>query len=469
MPYVKVKGKHVMRLKRLFGTNGIRGVANRELTPEFALEVAYAIGVFFEKGKIIVGRDGRTSGLMLAKAVNAGLTSTGCQVYNCGMVPTPALQYAVKHYRMDGGVMITASHNPPQYNGIKVMARDGVELPRKKETKIEDIFFNRRFQLAEWNAIGEIYSIPDVIGVYVKAVKKHVDTAAIRGKHYKVVVDSGNGVGSMALPKLLREMGCKVLTLNANVDGTFPGRPPEPRPENLGELASIVKTVKADLGVALDGDADRAIFVDEKGQIHWGDRSFALVARHFLMEKPKETIVTPISSSQLIKDVAEEYGGKILWTRVGSITVSRTMLETKSNLGGEENGGIFYAPHQPVRDGAMTSALVLNIMAQTGKKLSELLGELPVYYIEKGRVECPNELKQKLLVELIAKVKDLNVDTIDGVKIWFEDKSSILIRPSGTEPLYRLYAEAKTKQRAISLLKKYEKAVRAIIRKLSYQ
>jgi phosphomannomutase/phosphoglucomutase len=261
-------------------------------------------------------------------------------------------------------------------------------------------------------------------------------------------------------------MGCKVLTLNANIDGTFPGRPPEPRPENLGELASIVKTVKADLGVALDGDADRAIFVDEKGQIHWGDRSFALVAKHFLMKKPKETIVTPISSSQLIKDVAEEYEGKILWTRVGSITVSRTMLKTKSNLGGEENGGIFYAPHQPVRDGAMTAALVLNIMAQTGKKLSELLGELPTYYIEKGKVECPNELKQKLLVELIAKVKDLNIDTIDGVKIWFEDKSSILIRPSGTEPLYRLYAEAKTKQRAITLLKKYEKTVRAIIRKL---
>jgi phosphomannomutase/phosphoglucomutase len=455
-----------MSLKRLFGTNGIRGVANRELTPEFALEVAYAIGTFFGKGKIIVGRDGRTSGLMLAKAVNAGLTSTGCQVYNCGMAPTPALQYAVKHYRMDGGVMITASHNPPQYNGIKVMARDGVELPREKETKIEDIFFNRKFQLAEWNAIGEIYSIPDVIEVYVKAVKKHVNTAAIRGKHYKVVVDSGNGVGSMALPKLLREMGCKVLTLNANIDGTFPGRPPEPRPENLGELASIVKTVKADLGVALDGDADRAIFVDEKGQIHWGDRSFALVAKHFLMKKPKETIVTPISSSQLIKDVAEEYEGKILWTRVGSITVSRTMLKTKSNLGGEENGGIFYAPHQPVRDGTMTTALILNIMAQTGKKLSELLGELPTYYIEKGKVECPNELKQKLLVELIAKVKDLNVDTIDGVKIWFEDKSSILIRPSGTEPLYRLYAEAKTKQRAISLLKKYERTVRAIIRKL---
>jgi len=455
-----------MESKRLFGTNGIRGIANEELTPEFALNIASAIGIFFKKGKILLGYDGRTSSPMLAKAITAGLIATGCQVWNGGMAPTPAVQYAVKHYKMNGGVMITASHNPPQYNGIKVIAKDGVELPREKEVKIEKIFFDRKFKLAEWNILGKVHSIPDVIETYVEAVKKHVDTSAIREKHYKVVVDAGNGVGSLALPRLLREIGCKVLALNANVDGNFPGRLPEPRPENLGELASIVKTVKADLGVALDGDADRAIFVDDKGTIHWGDRSFALIEKYFLMENPKETIVTPVSSSQLIKDVADEYDGKVAWTKVGSITVARTMLKVNAKLGGEENGGVFYAPHQPVRDSAMTTALILNIMAQTDKKLSELLAALPTYYIEKSKVECPHGLKQKLLTELIQQLKNLKIDTIDGVKVWFEDKSSILIRPSGTEPLYRLYAEAKTRRKAITLVKKYGKLVRNILHSL---
>jgi phosphomannomutase/phosphoglucomutase len=455
-----------MESKRLFGTNGIRGITNEELTPEFALKIAYATGSFFRRGNILVGYDGRTSSPMLANAVTAGLISTGCQVYNGGMAPTPAIQYAIKHHRMDGGVMITASHNPPQYNGIKVMAKDGVELPREKELKIEKIFFNNKFQLAEWNALGEIYSKLNVLETYIEAVKRHADIEAIREKGYKIVVDAGNGVGSLTLPRLLREIGCQVLTLNANVDGTFPGRPSEPRPENLQELASLVKTVKADLGIALDGDADRAIFTDEKGQIHWGDRSFALIAKHFLIENPKETVVTPVSSSQLIKDVVDEYKGKLVWTKVGSITVARTMLKMKAKLGGEENGGVFYAPHHPVRDSAMTTILILNIMVRTGKRLSELLRELPTYYIEKGKVECPHELKQKTLAELTAQVKNLKVDTIDGVKIWFEDKSAILIRPSGTEPLYRLYAEAKTKQRAKTLLKKYEKTVRTLINKL---
>ena len=166
-----------MKEKRLFGTNGIRGVVNRELTPEFALNIAQAIGTFFNRGKVLVGYDGRTSSPMLTKAVTAGLTSTGCQVWHGGMAPTPAIQYAVKHLRMDGGVMITASHNPPQYNGIKVMAKDGVELPREKEVKIEKIFFNRKFALAEWNSLGGIYEASGVIEAYIEAVKKHVDTA----------------------------------------------------------------------------------------------------------------------------------------------------------------------------------------------------------------------------------------------------------------------------------------------------
>jgi len=293
-----------------------------------------------------------------------------------------------------------------------------------------------------------------------------VDVAGITKKHFHVVVDAANGVGNLTAPRLLRELGCKVTTINGNIDGTFPGRLPEPRPENLNDLALTVKAIGADFGVAYDGDADRSIFVDEHGEIHWGDKTFALVEKHFLKENPGEKIVTPISSSTLVKDIANAYNGEIVWIKVGSVTVSQTMKKLNAKLGGEENGGIFYGPHQSVRDGAMATALILDIMAKTGEKLSKLLGELPKYFIEKGKVECPEEIKQKALEKLVKQVRSLNINTIDGVKIWFEDKSDILIRPSGTEPIYRLYAEAKTEEKAIQLVNEYTLKLKKIIESL---
>jgi phosphomannomutase/phosphoglucomutase len=453
----------MLRGRRLFGTNGIRGLVNKELTPQMAAEVGCAIGTFFNNGTLAVGYDARTSGPMLARAVVAGLTAAGCDVLLAGMVPTPTLQYAVKHNKLKGGVIITASHNPPEYNGIKVVWNDGVEISREQEIAVEDIYFNERARLSKWTDIGETRDLPRVIDDYIEAIKKHVKTAAISRKHFHVVVDAGNSVGSLVAPRLLRELGCKVTTINANIDGTFPGRPPEPRPENLGDLALTVKAKNADLGVAYDGDADRSIFVDEEGQIHVGDKTFALVEKYFLEDNPNEQVVTPVSSSSLIKDVADTYKGKIVWTKVGSVTVSQTMKKLKAKLGGEENGGIFYGPHQPVRDGAMSTALILQIMARTEKKLSKLVRELPQYFIEKDKVECKEELKEKVLEKLISEVKRMNTDTIDGVKIWFEDKQAILIRPSGTEPIYRLYAEAKTKQKAQKLVKEYTLKLKKIV------
>ncbi len=452
--------------RRLFGTNGIRGVANVDLTPEFVMKIGSAVGTFFEEGQILVGYDGRISGPMLREAVVAGLTSTGCTVHSAGVVPTPGLQYAVWHHNMDGAVMVTASHNPPEYNGIKVIAENGIELSREDEVEIENIFFNDRIRRAAWEEIGEVNPLPGVIEVYKEAIKEQLDVVAIRSRGLHVVVDAANGVGGLAAPCLLRELGCQVTTVNADIDGTFPSRPPEPRPENLDQLASTVKSVKADMGVAYDGDADRAIFVDEKGKIHWGDRTFALIERSFLQDNPGEKIVTPVSSSNVIQDIAQEFGGEVIWTQVGSIIVSHTMKKVKAKLGGEENGGVFYAPHQPVRDGAMTTALILEILARTGKDLSELLRELPRYYLEKEKVKCPNQLKEPVLTKLIDQVKGLNLDTTDGVKIRFPDKSSILIRPSGTEQIYRFYAEAKRRERARELISKYKPKLQNIIDEL---
>ncbi len=452
--------------KQLFGTNGIRGLANKELTPEMAIRVGNAIGTFFNRGQLIVGYDARTSGPMLARAVIAGLNSTGCSVLFAGMVPTPTLQYAVKKHKADGGVIVTASHNPPEYNGIKVIWNDGIELSHEQETEIERIYYGEKARLADWKTIGTTRGLPGIIDEYIDGVKKNVNAAAIIQKHYHVLVDGANSVGSITGPRVARELGCKVTTLNANIDGTFPGRPPEPRPENLGDLATMVKAVGADLGVAYDGDADRSIFVDEKGNIIMGDQTFALVAKYFLMDNPGEKIVTPLSSSTIIQDIADEHNGQIVWTKIGSVTVAQKMKELKAKLGGEENGGIFYEPHQSVRDGAMSTALILNLMARTGAKLSALVGELPKYFIEKTKIECREDLKQKVLQKLIEETKGLKTSRLDGVKIWFKDKSSILIRPSGTEPIYRLYAEAKTNKRTTQLIKEYGSQLQAIIKKL---
>jgi len=453
--------------RRLFGTNGIRGIVNKELTINMAVKIGSAIGTFFNYGTLIVGYDARTSSPMLAKAVIAGLNATGCHVLFAGMAPTPALQYAVKNHKADGAVIITASHNPPEYNGIKVAWNDGIELSRKQEIEIEGVFFDEEIRYAEWKNIGEQRDLPGVIDEYVEAIKKHVDVEKIAKMRYHVVVDAANSVGNLATPRLLRDLGCKITTLNGNIDGTFPGRPPEPRPEYLKELSLTVKAVGADLGVAYDGDADRSIFVDEKGEVYWGDKSFALVEKHFLKNNPGEKIVTPVSSSTLVKDIADAYNGKIVYTKVGSVTVSQTMKKLKAKLGGEENGGIFYGPHQSVRDGAMATALILNIMAESKEKLSKLLGELPTYFIEKGKVECPENLKQKTLTELAKETKKLKTSMVDGIKIWFKDKSNILIRPSGTEPIYRLYAEAKTKEKAQNLVKEYCLKLEKIIKRLS--
>ena len=452
-----------MSSRKLFGTNGVRGLVNVELTPEMAIKLGCAIGTFFGRKNLLLGYDARTSGPMLAKAVVSGLTATGCNVFLAGMAPTPSLQFAVKNHGMDGGVIITASHNPPEYNGIKVIWSDGIETSHEQEVEIENIYFDNKIVFAEWDKLGTTQELPGVNDEYIEAIKNQINPQKLAEKHFHVVVDAANSVGGLTAPPLLRELGCKVTTINANIDGTFPGRLPEPRPESLTDLSSTVKAIGADLGVAFDGDADRSIFVDENGVIYWGDKTFAVIIKQFLIKNPGAKIVTPVSSSTLIKDTVEAYKGDLIWTKVGSVTVSQKMKELNAKLGGEENGGIFYGPHQAVRDGAMTTALILNTMAETGDKLSKLVAEQPQYFIEKGKIECPDEKKEALLQKIYENVKGENISTIDGVKIWFSDNSAILIRPSGTEPVFRLYAEAKNQEKALKLVEDYSSRLKKIL------
>ncbi len=440
----------IMLTKTLFGTNGIRGIVNEMLTPEFVTQIGIAIGTYFKSGKFLMGCDSRTSGPLFVKSATAGLTSTGCDVYNVEYASTPAIQYAVKQFKMDGAVIISASHNPPEYNGIKVIGNDGVEISRGEEVKIEKIFFDKKFNRKKWNELGKTVQFPGILDVYKEAIKKQIDVDAIRKKRFKVVIDPANSVGSLSTPQLLHELGCEVITINAQLDGNFPGRLPEPKPETLGDLAKTVKAIGADLGVAHDGDADRCFFVDERGNICLGDQSGSIIVDYILQRDPNQVVVTPISSSRMIEDIVKSRGGTLIWTAVGSTAVSKKMQEVNAIIGLEGNGGIFYAPHQPVRDGALSAALMLEILAKSEKTLSQLIERLPKYFIIKKRIDCSNENKQMILKRLLQETEKYNRITLDGVKIFFEE-GSVLIRPSGTEAIYRVFTEAKDEEKAKEL------------------
>jgi phosphomannomutase/phosphoglucomutase len=435
----------------LFGTNGIRGIVNQDMTPELVARIGVAIGTFFGGGDILIGYDGRTSNIFISTAIISGLVSTGCNVYDGGYAPTPALQYSVKHFSMNGAVIITASHNPPEYNGIKVVADDGVEISREEEIKIEDIFFQERFSRTGWNRLGRLTDCPNVIDVYKNAVKNYIDVESIKKERFKVVIDPVNSVGGLVTPSLLKELGCEVVTINAQIDGDF-SRLPEPNSETLGDLSATVKALKADLGVAHDGDADRCVFVDEKGEVCWGDKTGALIVDYLLKRDGKGTVVTPISSSKLLEDIVFQNDSKLLWTRVGSTIVTKKMQEEEAEIGLEDNGGLFYASHQPVRDGPFAALIMLEILAKKRQTLSVLIDKLPLYFLIKERIICPNEKKSSVLAKILEETDGTNRLTIDGVKIFFDD-GSVLMRPSGTEAVYRVYAEAKDENRAKEIAK----------------
>ena len=293
-------------MEKMFGTNGVRGTINDELTVELVLNLGRAIGSVLGPGQIALARDSRMGGRMYSRVMTSGLLSTGCSVVDLGLVPTPTLQFMVPRLDCVAGVMITASHNPPKFNGIKVMGSNGIEISREKEREIEKNYYSGEFTVATWDEVGHAVSDDSALNQYLAGIKSHLDVEAIQNRKLTVVVDCANSVGAQATPRLLRDLGCKVISLNSQLDGTFPGRNPEPLPDNIKELARTVRSTGADLGIAHDGDADRATFVDETGTVLWGDQSFALLVSRILARKPGSTLVTPVSSGKLIEDVVVE-------------------------------------------------------------------------------------------------------------------------------------------------------------------
>ena len=432
-------------MKRLFGTFGVRRIANQELTPEFASKLAAAYGSLV-KGTVAVGGDPRTSTEMIKHSVISGLLSSGCNVIDLGILPTPAVQFAVRNY-YDGGVMITASHNPPKYNGLKFVDADGIGIPDEMEESIEDMFFNENPERVSWNEIGEVFENPGIIDEYIENVFKRVDIDVIKNANLKVIVDCGSGAACFTTPYLLRKLGCEVTTMNCQPDGFFPGRNPEPTAENLVELMKVVKSTNADLGIAHDGDADRTICIDEKGNFVFGDKTFALVEKDMLMENDGGIIVTTVATSAAIYDIAEEYGGEVIATKVGDLLVARELKNRNGLFGGEENGGLIFPDFVYGRDAALATAKIIEIIAKEAKPLSELIEELPKYCSAKLKVECPDDLKTDIMKKIVDATCEYEVDTKDGVKI-LTDEGWVIIRPSGTEPIFRCFSEAKNEEDA---------------------
>ncbi len=442
---------------KLFGTDGVRGVTNEELTVEMAVNLGRVIATLRD-GTLAVGMDARLSSPMFKSAVTAGITSAGCDVVDLGLVPTPALQYYVKCRKdLSGGVVVTASHNPRQYNGIKFIQEDGREFTRSMDEESERMYLSKSYRIVPWDKVGRVY-VEDCRRTYIEGIMEKVDVDAISEKKFKVVLDCGNGAGCVTSPELLRRLGCRCISINAHPDGTFPCRNPEPVKENVEFLMQCVRDSKADIGVAHDGDADRATFVDERGEFVSEDVMLALMAKYYVEKNGGGIVVTPVSSSKCVEDAVREAGGKVVYTAVGSPVVAETMLKTGAVFGGEGNGGLVFPEHLLARDGAMSLSRVLELMAKEGKKLSELVKDIPKYVTLKAKVPCRDKLK--LLEGLKEKFPD--ADFTDGARVEYED-GWILIRPSGTEPIARIMAESKSEKRAKELLEMGMEVVKSIL------
>lgn len=438
--------------KRLFGTNGIRGIFGKDLTLDLVCNMSLAVAAYFNKGTILIGYDCRHSSKLISKIIYSVLNYCNLNCKLAGMIPTPCLQLSVKKLKYDGGIMVTASHNPPEYNGFKVISHDGIEISETDQSAIENIYFNQKFVSSKDFGVTEIENRS--IQTYVDSIKSNINLSSILLKKFTIVLDLGNGVQSLTAPKICDALGCRVIKINENIDGSFPGRGSEPTTTNLKQLSSKVIEYKADLGVAFDGDGDRSIFCTNKGKIINGTESALLLTDSILQKKPNSIIITCLNTPSNIDEIAFKTKSNVVRTKVGSVSVSRKMQSKNAIIGFEENGGFMFGPHLEVRDGAMSMALMLDVLASSDKTLSQMISRLPHPIITKTKIYCPNyTIGQKVISALHN--TNYEFDDQDGIKIFLDTKNWIMVRLSGTEPLLRIYAESDSAKKLDAMISEY--------------
>ena len=419
--------------------SGVRGVIGDSLTPTLLTRFAQAFGTYIGSGTVVIGRDPRTSGEMVEQAVIAGLLSSGVRVIDIGMCPVPTVQLFVRHYQAQGGIAITASHNPAEWNALKFIGSDGLFLAPAQAREMLDIYHQGEYTKVADTELRTVEEISGATDLHIQAIFDVLGPLPKTERALRVVIDSCNGAGSLVGPKLLEALGAEVFSINVTPNGLFP-RGAEPLPENLGDLCTAVKENWADIGFAQDMDADRLAIVSEEG-IPIGEDYTLVLATAYVLGKEPGAVVANLSTTTALDDVAISFGCPIFHTKIGEVNVTEEMKKQRAVIGGEGNGGVIYPRINFARDSLVGMALVLHLIAQTGKTVTELLNGLPHYTIVKDKMACPSDKLAAVQKMLQQEYAGYRLDTRDGIKVtlptgWF------LVRGSNTEPIIRVVAEA---------------------------
>jgi phosphoglucosamine mutase len=446
---------------RLFGSSGIRGIANVEVTPLLAQRVGAAIASQFEGGAILVGRDTRLSGEMLEAALTSGIVSCGFVAGTLGVVPTPVVAWLTKEIGAEAGVAITASHNPPAYNGLKIFDSTGMAYTGEQQERLEKLMEEGEFRTSSWELVGRVEAM-DASHIYVDAITQDV----VFAEDWQVACDLFNGATCTVVPGLFEEVGCKAMLINAQPDGYFPAGNPEPNEDSLRRLGEMVKATDARIGFGFDGDGDRMMAVDERGRVPSPDRVLAAYARFLVERNGGGVVVTHVGASMSVEDAVVGAGGTVVRTRVGDVHITEAMGEHGALFGGEPVGAWIHPDVHLCPDGLLSALKLMSALEAEGKKLSEFV-DVPEYPTLRGKVECPNVEKGRAMSAVSSnygegfdEVKD--VSTVDGVRLELED-GWVLIRPSGTEPIIRITVEARERERAEELLEASRSFVHSVL------
>ncbi|HEV2835177.1 MAG TPA: phosphoglucosamine mutase [Pyrinomonadaceae bacterium] len=440
--------------------SGVRGVIGQSLTPRLLTRFAQAFGTHTGSGTIVVGRDPRTSGEMVKHAVIAGILSSGGRVVDVGVVPVPTVQLQVRRRKANGGIAITASHNPAEWNALKFIGPDGLFLDAGQARELLDIYHQGEYTKVGGDEIRTVEEVEGAADAHIRAIIDALGPLPEAGRKLRVVLDSCNGAGSIVGPKLLEALGAEVIPINTTPDGSFP-RPAEPLPENLGDLCDAVKKHHADVGFAQDMDADRLAIVSEQGTPIGEDYTLVLAALYVLGHEPGP-VVANLSTTSALEDVARKFDCPLFLTKIGEVNVTDKMQQQNAVIGGEGNGGVIYPRINFARDSLVGMALVLHLLAESGKTVSQLLDQFPNYTVVKEKMVCPSEKIPAVLKMLRQEYGKFPLDTRDGVKVtlpegWF------LVRGSNTEPIIRVVAESSEESKAREIVARvYEQVARCI-------
>ncbi|MFX1323842.1 MAG: hypothetical protein ACFE8N_02725 [Promethearchaeota archaeon] len=445
----------------LWGTSGIRKVfqnyseSDLMFTPQMALDVGLSLGTYLNgKGTVVIGKDIRMSALPIEYALISGIISTGCNVKTLGIVTTPTLAMSSSYLDADAAVMITASHNTPDYIGLKLWNPSGIGFSPEQEETLEEIYDKKEFLQIKWDEVGKVTQVNDINDIHITDITNRI---MFDGSGLNIIVDPGNGSSCDIVPKLLSSYNTNIMTINAQMDGRFPGRHSEPSKKNLNQIAKFLKiSDQTDIGIALDGDADRVIFLDEDGEIVDPIRLLALMAREYIkdhdLQKKEMKVATPVNSSSLIEDVLNPLGCEIIRTEVGDIKVALALEKNDGFLGGETSGTYIWPKFHLGPDSIITIANVLLMVVSSGKNLKELLKDIPKYpyYAEKYKLKEDIPFNDKNYDDILDSMKDVfnklgskikSVNRLDGCRIDY-DGGWILIRRSGTSPYLRISGES---------------------------